>query len=515
MLAVILLFIVVAVLYWFRPARMGAARATRPACDVEKQPQLDLRSEPSPTTMTLLQFLRQARQVHLQFLAGTLSEPPIYVLGNPSADLDSIISAIVYSYCASNRLPTTTPRPHVPLLNLPNVPAGSELYRLRPEFATALWLSTNFPAVRPEERFEYTSESAGKLLRDHLVTVADFAQSLKESTARSSLLFDAVMVDWNAMQSRVDGKRGYGSIAGLEEVTFRTVGCIDHHVDEDFMPRPEEIPAGQPMIVLPGPGSCSSLVTSEMHKRAFWPSGKDSALAIAQVAKLILAPVLVDTSNLTSEDKVKDVDIWAVDFLRHKVDSAQHNDAKWDMVMFYEKVLEAKKNSLDLLTLEEVLDRDYKDWTETAQSSGQTVKLGFCSSVKPIRWIIQKAGGPQQFLDGVRQFAAREDKQLDVVVVMASFTSTEDEHARELFICADGDSGVAVDGIKAFVNDSSSLGLVEWMHLDGECVDLADEAIRSTLNGASGVWRHIWVQTNASASRKLVAPMLREAVAKL
>lgn len=468
--------------------------------------------------MTLLQFLRQARQVHLQFLAGALSEPPIYVLGNPSADLDSIISAIVYSYCANNRLPTITPRPHIPLLNLTNVITGPELYRLRPEFVTALWLSTSCPALRPEEHFENTSESAGKLLREHLVTVADFAQALKERSPTKKIHADAMMVDWNAMQERVEGKPGYGSITGLEEVTFRTVGCIDHHIDEHFVPLPEGLPLDQPLIIQPGPGSCSSLVTSELRKRGFWIASQDgsSAAEIAQVAKLTLASILIDTSNLTAEGKVKDVDIQSVDFLRQLVSGAGSSvGSEWNMIAFYEQILDAKKNSLDLLTPEEILDRDFKDWTETTQSSGQNVKLGFCSSVKPIRWIMQKAGGPRQFLNVVSQFAQKEDKQLDMVVVMTSFTSAEDQHTRELFICASQESGLAVDGIKRFMNESSSLGLIEWTPLDGESVDLVDADIRDALNGVSGVWRHLWVQTNATASRKQVAPMLRDAVAKL
>lgn len=468
--------------------------------------------------MTLLQFLRHARQVHLQFLAGSLSEPPIYVLGNPSADLDSIISAIVYSYCANNRLPTTAPRPHIPLLNLSSVHAGPELYRLRPEFVTALWLSTSFPSLRPEERFENTSESAGKLLGEHLVTVADFARSLKELSITKKLQADAVMVDWNAMQERVEGKTGYGSVTGLEEVTFRTVGCIDHHVDEHFVPRANDLPTDQPLIIQPGPGSCSSLITSELQKRRLWTANQDasSVAEIAQVAKLTLAPILIDTSNLTAEGKVKDVDIQSVDFLQRLVSEAGSSaDVEWDMVAFFEQIYDAKKNSLDLLTPEEILDRDFKDWTETTQSSGQSVKLGFCSSVKPIRWIIQKAGGSQQFLDVVRQFAQREDKGLDVVIVMTSFTSAEDQHTRELFICASQESGLTVEGIKKFINESSSLGLIEWMPLDGESVDLVDTDIRGTLNGISEAWRHLWVQTNATASRKQVAPMLRDAVAKL
>lgn len=465
--------------------------------------------------MTLLQFLRHARQLHLQFLSGTLSEPPIYVLGNPSADLDSIISAILYSYCASNRLPTKTPRAHIPLLNLHNVPAGSELYRLRPEFVTALHLSTNCPPLKPDERFENSPDSAGKLLRDHVVTIADFAQTRKEQSEPKDIAAYSTMVDWNAMPYPVDGHQGQGSVAGLPGVSFRTVGCIDHHVDEHFVSRDGSIPEDQPLIIQPGPGSCSSLITNEMVRRGFWAAGADasSSAETAQVAKLALAAMLVDTSNLTAEGKVTGADVQAVEFLCNEVGKG---DPEWNKEAFYEEILTAKRNSLDLLTLPEILDRDYKDWSVTT-SAGKCVKLGFCSSVKPIRWIIEKAGGPSEFLDAVRSFAATDEKQLDVAVVMTSFTYGGDQFARELFVCAMGECAPAVDGANAFVAQAGSgLGLEQWSALDDNCPESREREIHSALNGEdTGLWRRLWAQTNTTASRKQVAPLLRKAVAKL
>ncbi|KAJ5104646.1 hypothetical protein NUU61_001993 [Penicillium alfredii] len=472
--------------------------------------------------MSLLQFLRHTRQVHLQFLSGVRTESPIYVVGNPSADLDSIVSAIVYSYCADNRLPTTTPRPHVPVLNLPNVPAGPELFRLRPEFVTALWLSTNCPPTRSDECFENTSDSAGTLLREHLVTVADFAQGLKDRKGSSKLVADATMVDWNAMPYRADSEPGQGSLSGLSDVAFRTLGCIDHHVDEHFVPRADALPADQPLIVKPGPGSCASLITNELERRGLWKRDAASTADIAQVAKLALSAVLIDTSNLTAEGKVTETDVHAVDFLRRQIESRSPDTATpspgstGDLTAFYEQILNTKQNSLDLLTLDEVLGRDFKDWTETARSSGESIKLGFCSSVKPMQWIVQKAGGPQSFLDAVHSFAAAEDKQLDVVIVMTAFTSAaEAPFCRELFVCATRKAGSAIAGAEAFVAQAASqLGLVDWTPLDG-AVERTDPDLHSTLNGNSPVWRRLWVQTNVSASRKQVAPLLRTAMAKL
>ena len=463
--------------------------------------------------MSLLQFLRQARQTHLQYLAGALAEPPIYVLGNPSADLDSIVSAIIYSYCANNRLPKTSPKPHIPLLNLHNVSSGSDLFRLRPEFVTALHLSTNFPPLNQDESFANTTASTSSLLQNHFVTIADFADTLRSSskTNSSTLHPDVTLVDWNALpepNSKTPGSGSLGSV--LPHVLFRSVACIDHHVDEHFVARDKLPYKDLPVTIQVGPGSCSSLVTVAMQDRGLL--GTDIGPEDAQAAKLLLAAILIDTANMTAEDKVTEVDRRAVAALRGLVARA---GGEWDSEGFYMAIRKAKENSLDLLTLDEVLDRDFKDWTETTRA-GERVKLGFCSSVKPIRWVVKKAGGAKEFVDGVVDYAKKEDKGLDIVVVATSFTSTEDEHSRELFIAALSEKGVAVDGIQAFVRQAAEkLQLLHWEALDGEDVDISDTQIRAGLYGDDVLFRRLWIQKNATASRKLLAPLLREAVAKL
>lgn len=464
---------------------------------------------------TLLQFLHQARQTHLQFISGTLPSSPIYVIGNPSADLDSIVSAIVYAYCANNHLPTQTPRPHIPLLNLPHIPAGPELHRQRPEFVTALSLSLSINT--PAEQFQDTA-GLGDVL-----TITDFARSLRDNndaSVKRKLFADATMVDWNAMPHRWHDTPGQGSLNGLENVQFRTLACIDHHVDESFVPRAENLPANQPRIIQPGPGSCASLVTNEMERRGFWTKdveGVAEELMMVQVAKLALAAVLIDTSNLTAESKVTSADIRAVEFLRRLIDSYHSPEPKWDMDSFYTQIYQAKQNSLDLLTFTEILDRDFKDWTESPLHRSR-VKLGFCSCVKSIRWMVRQAGGIQPFLDSVRSFAEGTDKKLDVVIVMTAFTSRQNgRFCRELLICVVGEkNSAAVEGVRTFVQQAAEqLGLVEWVSLDGDVANPSEEDVRSALNGDEPFWRRLWVQNNVAASRKQVAPLLRDAVARL
>ncbi|CAI7652664.1 unnamed protein product [Penicillium bialowiezense] len=413
--------------------------------------------------MTLLQFLRQARRVHHQFIS-----------------------------------------------------AGPELYRLRPEFVTALWSSTNFPALKNEEKFENTQHSAGDFLREHILTVADFSQSLQDQRVLKQILTEATLVDWNALPCPSRNDKGFGSLTGLAGVSFRALGCIDHHVDEGYMPTADELPRNQPLIIQPGPGSCASLIVRELQRQTLWA---DNTVEMVQVAKLALSAILIDTSNLTAEGKVTDVDREAVQSLRNQIEAPQEvstTQYKWDLEGFYGGIVDAKKNSLDLLTVDEVLDRDYKDWTEKSQSSGQNVKIGFCSSVKPIRWIVQKAGTPEEFLKSARSFAASADKDLDVLVVMTAFTAKDGQFCRELFIGVARENEAALEGAKAFVEQTSSqLGLIDWSPLDAEDIpELTGDAF-SPLNADSPLWRRLWVQKNAAGSRKQVAPLLRTAVARL
>ncbi|KAE8364150.1 hypothetical protein BDV27DRAFT_172548 [Aspergillus caelatus] len=458
---------------------------------------------------TLFRFLKSALQTHRRFLSGALTraEAPVYVIGNPSADLDSIISAITYSYFANN-----TDRHHVPLINLPNVPSGSELRRLRPEFVKALWLSTHPPA-RDEQPWEETSESAGAILHDHILTVADFNTHLKENgkvDGEYQINADAVLVDWNALPNgTLDGRKGKGSLDGLPTVEFNVIGCIDHHQDDGFL-RPDIEPK-----VIEKSGSCTSLVIHTLNKRGRWSEGRAKEAqaprmaAEEQVASLAVTPILIDTANLTAKDKVTQFDTRAVDFLTPKF-----NKETTDKDKLYAQVLEAKQNSLDLLTVDEILDRDYKQWVETSsREPGTPLNIGFCSMVRSIPWVVRKAGSPQEFLDAVYEFAAK--RELGIVVVMAAFSSNDDKFHRELFVCA-LDEGLAVDALKNFVKQSSSqLGLEEWSSLDGDGEALS-KAIHNSLNSdGTHKWRHIWTATDITKSRKQVAPMMREAVTSL
>ncbi|OJJ69375.1 hypothetical protein ASPBRDRAFT_131098 [Aspergillus brasiliensis CBS 101740] len=482
-----------------------------------------------PPEHSLFQFLAKALQTHHRFLAGRLSraESPIYVIGNPSADLDSIVSAIVYASFAH-------PRPHVPLINLSTVPAGSELRRLRPEFIKSLWLSTH-PPVPDEETWSDTPESVGPLLQEHILTVSDFATHLKDynnNENNTQLTADAVLVDWNALPIRTSNEhRGQGSLPTLPNLTFTVIGCIDHHVDEHFL-APITDP-DQPFLLQPA-GSCTSLVVNMLDKMDRWrrtsatTSSPSELASELQLAKLAMSAILIDTANFTAKEKVTDSDTLAYSFLRSKINAISNRDSDgagktWDHNKYYEEVVAAKQGSLDLLTLREVLERDYKDWSERPSSPSPSsssskkweVKIGICSMVRSLPWLERKAGGAGALLDGVVEYATREE--LDVVMVMTAFSGAEGKFCRELLVCARGGDGVR--GVEVFEEQAGvQLGLDKWRVLDGD-----EESKSSELgevkweNGDDGQpWRKwLWVQEDVTKSRKQVAPLIRDAMKSL
>ncbi|OKL64412.1 hypothetical protein UA08_00423 [Talaromyces atroroseus] len=479
----------------------------------------------------LLPFLKHARR---HFLPTTRNgHTPVYVLGNQSADLDSMISAIVYSYFFSRT--DKDRRGYVPLVNLPDVPSGPELRRLRPEFACALEHSLSSPqsasAPVPEGK-NADRDGIVKLLKEHIVTVADLRDALlsaaddegnKGDGQNSKLELDCVLVDWNSLPHKASG-RGKGSIDGLSDLaTFSVTGCIDHHVDEGFVPPLGNLPEGNPRIIELGPGSCTSSVICEIQKRGLWPSllaleaerrDDEDDHGDIQVAKLALAAILIDTTNLTAEGKVTDVDREAVSFLTERISLSSTPGAgkKWNRDSFFEHISYAKAHSLDWLTVEEILGRDYKDWVESTPS-GEERAIGIASVVRPLEWIVSKANEEddnkskdqnlQPFLNKLKKFAT--GKHLDVASVMTAFTSEDangddaGRFARELLVWGlNGDSDAYTQ--KFMCAAKEQLDLQKWNGFPAE----GSQEYTGDL--------FVWKQGNLAKSRKQVAPLLRESV---
>ena len=389
-------------------------------------------------------------------------------------------SSVLYAYTRSQAPPPNAFSPlYVPVTNIP----FSEIH-IRPEFL-ALFRHAN---IEPK----------------HLITLDDLPDlSVIEIKLRPENT-RWILVDHNAFQGKL-GKIYSG----------RVVGVIDHHDDEDKVPQDTGC---EPRVIVKS-GSCTSLVTE--YCRETWDllsnSGIDSGadqgrggglsgeravvkLWDAQVAQLGLASILIDTTNLQSEDKTTEYDTKAVEYLEAKITACPQLSTGFDRSLFYEEIDSAKKD-IGGLKLQDILRKDYKEWR-----NGQGKKLGISSVVKPIAFMQKKAGEEadtqsfhEAYLEALRGFSGNRD--LDMYAVMTTSTPSEGQFQRELLVLAYTDS--AILAAKKFAADAQEeLGLEDWHGSDGGSYD----------DNNNECWAKAWWQRNVQHSRKRVAPLLREAM---
>ena len=311
----------------------------------------------------------------------------------------------------------------------------------------------------------------------------------------------------------VDHNRLTGQLSDV--APDQVLGAIDHHEDEKFVPsdtKPEP-------RVIEKVGSCTSLViryckqtwdavsSASISTGAAHGQGEsainDSAFTTtwdAQIAKMALASVLIDTANLTAPGKVEKVDREAVDYLETRIMLSPKEAKSWNRDQFYEELQEAKTN-IDGLTLEEVLEKDYKQWTENDKI------LGMSTIVKNLEYAVGKANeedmtvaeDSETFAETLGQLMF--DKGLDVFAIMTASTTAKGEFQRELLVQA---RPGAHEIVQSFVTKAErELGLEEMQFAKVERRPNAEP---------HQLWRNTWKQNNVSQSRKQLAPLLRQAM---
>ncbi|KAL8954702.1 MAG: hypothetical protein Q9183_006974, partial [Haloplaca sp. 2 TL-2023] len=329
---------------------------------------------------------------------------------NESADLDSLTSSILYAYIRSLAPPKNAFTPlYIPLLNIP-----SRDISLRPEFG---------------KLFEYANINA-----THIVTLDDLPEP--QDFSRKAEQTRWILVDHNKLQ---------GSLG--TNFSSRVHGVVDHHDDEgavrdDTSPEPR---------VIEKCGSCTSLVirtlkeswdlsnsTSSLSSGAVHSQGDslmNDANVIrawdAQVAKMALASILVDTANLTAEGKVEQADRDAVDYLEAKINLSPQEAKNWNRDEFYEEINQTKAD-VAALNFDDILRKDYKQWTEN------NLILGISSVVKPLAFLAEKSPNgssdskEDQFVTAIGDFMAARD--LTIFAIMTTSTSDTGEFRRELYV---------------------------------------------------------------------------------
>lgn len=455
---------------------------------------------------TLRTYLRSIRDVVFQKTsngpAGAAAPRLTLVMGNPSADLDSFISAIVFSYF-HNHATKTTDNIFIPLLNMPKTPS-TELWRLRPEFGVALRQAST---ASTDASSAESAEQQAKDLLDNTITIKDLLDS---SSTRPELkrVFKPdgtrvkqpiILVDHNAPSITVPHVAS-STITDQLEIT----GCIDHHIEENVVTH-----QANPRIITTGIGSCTTLVVNHLRQTSTWPKTLDDpqTSAIRELALLALAPILIDTHNLkASGEKCSDLDRAIVATLEIELGSSASLygvKSTWNRDAFYDPITEAKVSSLDLLTPQEMFERDYKSWTEGR------IEIGIASLVRPLPWLSSHAGGTEQLAAELRTFATQmhaeqtvEGVRFDVVMLL---TPGARDKGKEIVMVTFSDE--AARAIDDFEGRSESLGLQAW---DGDGVDDVTRSFESAFG--AGRFR-IWWMTQREKTRKQGAPLVREAVA--
>lgn len=391
------------------------------------------------------------------------SSPITFVVGNESAgkdvllpslllltppDLDSICSAILLAYFRTYTATPNSTTLYIPLSNLPRADLA-----LRPELTAVL------PNVSLEPR--------------DLITLSDLPQLHHIHSKLPAETTRWILVDHNALQGELG--RVYGK---------RVFGCIDHHDEEGAVP----LECGAEPRIVQKSGSCSSLVVESCREAWIASSKKSKDKEIAswdvELARLALAPILIDTTNLTNEHKVTDADVKATNYLESLILAEGGSRLYRDE---YFKSITATKNDIGHLSLPDILRKDYKQWTEAG-----SVNLGVSSVVKDIQFLIDKAGSKVKFFAAVKDFAQERDLAIFSIMTTSEKAGT---FRRELLLWGLDERGARA--AEKFEDGSKEkLGLQQW----GEgSLDFSDE----------NQWRRCWWQQKVENSRKQVAPVLR------
>lgn len=380
------------------------------------------------------------------------------VSGNESADMDSVVSALVYGYLSFRKYDSFC----IPLIN-----TERKNFKLRRDIVNLL----NREAIS----------------EDLLFFVDDLGLIIPKP-------IDLVLVDHCNIQGEL--------LSQWFEEGFETVtGIIDHHADEgaflDCKPR-----------IITTNGSCSSLVFN------YWYEQFENKIVFEEETRLIellLAPLILDTSYLS--EQVKEDDVKAFEMYRYIMQKKDYKisplfdylspkikkDA--DGLKAFYKSLKKAKNDVEGFSFEDHLMKDYKQYKFTKGKNG-VIKIGF-SSLKNSFLYILTTYAETEVLEAAAHI--KKENGLDVLMILTSFSET---HLKKREFAYVHDKADPVEDICSLIPQSSK----DTLELNTDIYDF--EKVKSKVNNLnkSNMCFKILNQGNTSATRKKVVPVIKDII---
>ncbi|KAJ2800649.1 Exopolyphosphatase [Coemansia guatemalensis] len=402
------------------------------------------------------------------------------VLGNESADLDSMVSSISLAYALSSEQEKSMSNAAIPVIN-----TNRSDMALRPECGLLLGATLAAEGGRLEDLTFIDDFDLPAVVRRYTV-----------SQARGRL--DVWLADHNAPSSRQ---------AAL--VPF-VRGIVDHHADEGRCPDAwwRQI---EPV------GSCTTLVAAKLRALAIATSSNE--LIGAPLAKMLLAPILLDTSNLNpAASRATDKDIehvswlvpqvqWAwpsastaaVDSQSEETDTDQLSSLNVHSTEELYRTLDKLKGDVSHLSSNDLLRKDYKQW-EVKDASGRHWTVGISSiSYRLRKWL--KRDGRANIEDAVAKWIERQN--LDLALVMTHGKAKETKGGQKIY------------GRDLTVAFSSTSTTPETRRVVLAGLLAADSLkLRSYFDSdaATDALVHFYSQTRTTSSRKQVFPAIKSVI---
>lgn len=413
-------------------------------------------------------FLSSQRDLFLQDLKDGKGRGWSVVMGNQAGDLDSLASSVAFSQLSATLLASRV----VPLILTP-----PKSMRLRPENLIAL-RNTSIPLTSllhasqlPVSTTELASQGITFALVDHNKLLPEFAQG------------------------KVDA-------------------IIDHHEDENA-----HTDASIREITIPT-GSCASLVVK--HFQPQWEASISRGSPVPpELATLLLSAIVIDTGGLKPGGKATSVDYEAAAFLYSISTIAQGQAGSFSVtgegglppsLKLLSDTLQDAKSDVSNLTTYELLMRDYKEYEWPTQSPNfPTLKVGLSTVPLGLKtWIAKEPEGWETLMSGTEQYMR--ERTLDIEGILTTYRSEKKgKHKRQLAliirpggVIRDPQEARSVfDRLAAGLEASEMLQLEEWKK-EEKVKRQDDERLVK-----------VWVQGNAKATRKQVAPLLKNLVSEL